>query len=288
MSKQKEKTTKSGFWQSLKRVFSDERTGFAFGIVIVVFTIYVLLAMVSFFFTGSGDYSVIMSDNVLTEDITNWTGYGGAVIADCLMRRWFGVASFVLLWFLLVVGLRLMRVKVVALWKAFLGTAFLTIWLSLLLDVAFGKLCQNIYLVPGGAHGVWLDNLLNGAIGFTGTLLLLIGTGLLFAVFAFSSTIPWLRRCFARKKQSSAEPQPEVEASVIDEPSEADDLLQPESDDNLQDDLANIGVTIVNSDDEPELVTEHVPVESADVSADVSEQTTIETVDTNANDDTVE
>ena len=103
MSKQKEKTTKSGFWQSLKRVFSDERTGFAFGIVIVVFTIYVLLAMVSFFFTGSGDYSIIMSDNVLTEDITNWTGYGGAVIADYLMRRWFGVASFVLLWFLLVV-----------------------------------------------------------------------------------------------------------------------------------------------------------------------------------------
>lgn len=288
MSKQKEKTTKSGFWQSLKRVFSDERTGFAFGIVIVVFTIYVLLAMVSFFFTGSGDYSVIMSDNVLTEDITNWTGYGGAVIADYLMRRWFGVASFVLLWFLLVVGLRLMRVKVVALWKAFLGTAFLTVWLSLLLDVAFGKLCQNIYLVPGGAHGVWLDNLLNGAIGFTGTLLLLIGTGLLFAVFAFSSTIPWLRRCFARKKQPSAEPQPEVEASVIDEPSEADDLLQPESDDNLQDELANIGVTIVNSDDEPEIVTENVPVESADVSADVSEQTTIETVDTNANDDTVE
>lgn len=284
MSKQKEKTAKSGFWQSLKRVFTDERTCFAIGIIIVVLTIYVLLAMVSFFFTGSADYSIIASDNVVAEDITNWTGYSGAVIADYLINRWFGVASFMLLWFVLVAGLRLMRVKVVALWKAFLVSAFLTIWLSLLFDIAFGKLCQNIYLVPGGAHGVWLDKWLNGAIGFTGTLLLLIGTGLLFAVFAFSSTIPFLRRCFARKEQPAAPSEiPEVSETpetAVGESVESDEGADVV--DEPQDEPATIPMEIVSSTDEA--IIDEVPVESAPA----GEETTIETVDATDTNDAVD
>lgn len=284
MSKQKEKTAKSGFWQSLKRVFTDERTCFAIGIIIVVLTIYVLLAMVSFFFTGSADYSIIASDNVVAEDITNWTGYSGAVIADYLINRWFGVASFMLLWFVLVAGLRLMRVKVVALWKAFLVSAFLTIWLSLLFDIAFGKLCQNIYLVPGGAHGVWLDKWLNGAIGFTGTLLLLIGTGLLFAVFAFSSTIPFLRRCFARKEQPAVPSEiPEVSETpetAVGESVESDEGADVV--DEPQDEPATIPMEIVSSTDEA--IIDDVPVESAPA----GEETTIETVDATDTNDAVD
>lgn len=284
MSKQKEKTAKSGFWQSLKRVFTDERTCFAIGIIIVVLTIYVLLAMVSFFFTGSADYSIIASDNVVAEDITNWTGYSGAVIADYLINRWFGVASFMLLWFVLVAGLRLMRVKVVALWKAFLVSAFLTIWLSLLFDIAFGKLCQNIYLVPGGAHGVWLDKWLNGAIGFTGTLLLLIGTGLLFAVFAFSSTIPFLRRCFARKEQLAA-PSETPEVSETPETAVGESVESDEGADVVdepQDEPATIPMEIVSSTDEA--IIDEVPVESAPA----GEETTIETVDATDTNDAVD
>lgn len=284
MSKQKEKTAKSGFWQSLKRVFTDERTCFAIGIIIVVLTIYVLLAMVSFFFTGSADYSIIASDNVVAEDITNWTGYSGAVIADYLINRWFGVASFMLLWFVLVAGLRLMRVKVVALWKAFLVSAFLTIWLSLLFDIAFGKLCQNIYLVPGGAHGVWLDKWLNGAIGFTGTLLLLIGTGLLFAVFAFSSTIPFLRRCFARKEQPAVPSEiPEVSETpetAVGESVESDEGADVV--DEPHDEPATIPMEIVSSTDEA--IIDEVPVESAPA----GEETTIETVDATDTNDAVD
>lgn len=284
MSKQKEKTAKSGFWQSLKRVFTDERTCFAIGIIIVVLTIYVLLAMVSFFFTGSADYSIIASDNVVAEDITNWTGYSGAVIADYLINRWFGVASFMLLWFVLVAGLRLMRVKVLALWKAFLVSAFLTIWLSLLFDIAFGKLCQNIYLVPGGAHGVWLDKWLNGAIGFTGTLLLLIGTGLLFAVFAFSSTIPFLRRCFARKEQPAA-PSEIPEVSEMPETAVGESVESDENADVVdepQDEPATIPMEIVSSTDEA--IIDEVPVESAPA----GEETTIETVDATDTNDAVD
>ncbi|MGN0186779.1 MAG: DNA translocase FtsK 4TM domain-containing protein [Paludibacteraceae bacterium] len=285
MSKQK---VKNGFWQSLKRVFTDERTCFAIGIVIVVMTVYVLLAMVSFFFTGADDYSIIASDNVVPEDITNWTGYSGALIADYLINRWFGVASFVLLWCLLVVGLRLMRVKIVALWKAFLGSAFLTVWLSLLFDVAFGKLCQNIYLVPGGAHGVWLDKWLNGAIGFTGTLLLLIGTGLLFAIFAFSSTIPFLRRCFAKKEKPTDTPQTEAVENPI------DDTQEP-TNDTLVDDVScdtpdSVVVELVPADDENDANNDNATdIESVSPETEpISDETAIETVDTTDTDDAVD
>lgn len=311
-----EKEKKLGFFGKLKQVLTDERTQFCIGIVLIFFALYVVLAMASFFVSGADDWSVVQNyQNEKSKveqlresgaDVTaaekklkelhsstkNWTGYGGAVLSEALINRSFGIGTFALVWFVVMVALRLMRVKVMPLWKAFLAASFITVWLSLTLDFCLGTLLQKHYVLVGGAHGRFLDSFLVANLGFTGTLLLIIGTGLVFAVLAFSSTIPALRRIFhPQKDEAEVETEPETNpAETVPEavaPEDAGDGELP-------------GVEIVTNTDTPEDLPFEIvrdPKEDEEtpengeknVAADANEEpkTTIETVDTSANDDTV-
>lgn len=86
----------------MKMFFTNERTRFITGLVIAIITIYIGLSLISFFFTGGADQSKI--ENVPLSDlltnrgsVENWTGVRGAVLADLLMNRWFGISSFMIL-----------------------------------------------------------------------------------------------------------------------------------------------------------------------------------------------
>ncbi len=285
MSRKSEKTEKTGFWTTFKQVMTDERTCFAVGLVVSLLTLYVALAITSFFFTGAEDFSVVQcaaSGNTNCGPVKNWTGYNGAIMADFLVNRYFGVASLALLWFFFVLGFRLMKIKVMALWKAFLYSAFLTIWFSLFFDVAFGSVSKNLYVVLSGEHGIWLNTWLTEMIGFTGTILLLIGTGVVFAVFAFRSTLPLLRRLFSRKNKEELPENPENAEESSDEPILEDveiDVVTPENEDEYIDTRP---WTIVDEDDEQKEVSEKENEEKVDT------ETDIETVDTTETDDAAE
>lgn len=71
-----------GKFAMMKMFFTNERTRFITGLVIAIITIYIGLALISFFFTGGADQSKI--ENVpLTDLLTNrgsvenWTGVRG-------------------------------------------------------------------------------------------------------------------------------------------------------------------------------------------------------------------
>ena len=93
-------------FKGIRNFFTSERTRFITGLVISIVTIYVGLALISFFFTGGADQSKIenipLSDLVINRgSVENWTGVRGAFLADLLMNRWFGISSFLILFFLL-------------------------------------------------------------------------------------------------------------------------------------------------------------------------------------------
>lgn len=312
------KQKKAGFWTTLKQVLADERAHFAFGVALLFFSLYLALAMASFFFTGADDVSVIKSypemqskvdllrkqgaDNAacvqaekslreLHASVRNWTGYRGAVISERLVNRWFGVATFVVLWFVVVLALRLMKVKTMPLWKAFLSAAFLTVWLSLALDFCFGKLCENRYVIIGGAHGRFLDGFLTANIGFTGTLLLILGTGVLFAIFAFSSTVPALQRLLHRRKKAA---EPAAEPLADGQPDDLQDIepdVQPEPEvEESETTLIDTANWTLVTDDENEEEPIDIPVETNDAADDAQPEPAadIETIDATATDDAVD
>lgn len=251
----KQNAPKESWTVLLKAFFSNERTRFITGLVISIFTIYVGLALLSFFFTGAADQSKI--ENVPLGDllinrgsVENWTGVRGAVLADMLMNRWFGISSFMILFFMGSVGARLMNLSRVSLLRRFLLSAALLIWGSLFFAFVFISGYEDSYIYLGGQHGYYLSEMMINNIGIPGTILLLLGLFLVIAVFTSRKTIPFLQNLFSfgwlktRLKKKADEdadtPQPENagraaassqrEVPAADQPDEA-----PETDEYIFD-----------------------------------------------------
>jgi S-DNA-T family DNA segregation ATPase FtsK/SpoIIIE len=216
----------------IKNFLTNERTRFISGLIISILTIYAGLALLSFFFTGAADQSKIenlpLSNLVVYKgSVNNWTGVRGAYLANLLMNHWFGISSFMLLYFFGSVGAKLMNFKRISIIKRFLFSAALLIWGSLFFAFVFIKGYEDSFIYLGGQHGYYLSELLTNNIGIPGMMLLLAGTGLIIAVLSSRQTIPFLQRVFTFhwvknpfKKQSRGE---DISEGVSITPEDTDD-----------------------------------------------------------------
>lgn len=187
---------------SLKAFFTNERTRFITGLILSFLTIYIGLSLISFFFTGAADQSKI--ENIPVSDLVanrgtveNWTGVRGAYLSDLLMNRWFGVSSFMILFFLGSLGGKLMNLAQVSLMRRFLFSAATLIWGSIFFAFVFISGYEDTFIYLGGQHGYYISEQLITNIGIPGTILLLLGTLLIIAVFTSKQTIPFLKRLFS-------------------------------------------------------------------------------------------
>ncbi|MDH6342716.1 S-DNA-T family DNA segregation ATPase FtsK/SpoIIIE [Parabacteroides sp. PFB2-12] len=234
--KRKEKK-EGGFFKSLKAFLANERTQYITGLIICLFTIYIGLALISFFFTGGADQSKIenvpLSDLVAYKgSVENWTGVRGAYLADLLMNQWFGISSFLILIFFGTLGARLMKLTKANLLKRFLFCGSMMIWGSVFLAFLFVKGYEDTFVYLGGLHGYYISEWLISNIGIPGTVLLLLGTGLIIAIFSSKRTVPFLQRLLSfgwmkRKKKKEKPEEPEFQFGE-NEPEEVMD--NPESD----------------------------------------------------------
>ncbi len=227
-------SSEEGKLNSIKLFFTNERTRFVTGLVIMFFTLYIGLALISFFFTGGADQSKI--EHVPVGDllanrgsVANWTGVRGAYISDLLMNRWFGISSFMILFFFASWGAKLMSLKRVALFRRFLFSAVMLVWGSVFCAFFFIKGYEDSFIYLGGQHGYYISEMLINNIGIPGTLLLLIGSFLIISVFVSKKTIPFLQKVFtfgwlSRFKKGNRQPD-----SEDDEGNENDRVFDTES-----------------------------------------------------------
>lgn len=187
---------------ALKAFFANERTRFVTGLIVMIITLYIGLALISFFFTGGADQSKI--ENVPITDllanrgsVENWTGVRGAFISDLLMNRWFGISSFMILFFFGSWGAKLMSLKRVALFRRFLFSAVMLVWGSVFFAFFFIKGYEDSFIYLGGQHGYYISEVLINNIGIPGTLLLLVGSFLIISIFISKKTIPFLQKVFS-------------------------------------------------------------------------------------------
>ena len=164
-------------FKGIRNFFTSERTRFITGLVISIVTIYVGLALISFFFTGGADQSKIenipLSDLVINRgSVENWTGVRGAFLADLLLSR-------------------------VSLLKRFLFSAAMLIWGSLFFAFIFIRGYEDTFIYLGGQHGYYLSEVMMNNIGIPGTVLLLVGLFLIVAIFTSKRTIPFLQNVFS-------------------------------------------------------------------------------------------
>lgn len=210
------------FFESVKQYSTSERVHFVVGLLICFFTIYIGIAMISYFFTGAADQSIV--NNLVVSDlvskkgvVSNWAGIRGAYLSDVIMNRWFGIPSFFLLYFLGSVGFKLMKLCRINLFRRFLSCSVLTVWSSLLLAFVFSGMKELSFFHLGGLHGYHLSEWLRNNIGYIGIILTLLAGFILIAVFTSRQTVPVLqsRLSFGNRKKRKNEVSVDKDTSYV-------------------------------------------------------------------------
>ncbi|WP_289132343.1 DNA translocase FtsK [uncultured Bacteroides sp.] len=204
------------FFEKVSTLLKSETVHFVIGLVLVIFSVYLLLAFTSFFFTGAADQSIIDGGSAqelisTNNGVKNYAGSRGAQLASYLINDCFGVSSFLILVFLAVAGLKLMRVRVVRLWKWFVGCSLMLVWFPVFFGFGVGGLDKDSFLYLGGMHGYNVSNWLVSQVGAPGVWLLLLVTAICFLIYLSTRTIIWLRRLFSLsflKRKEKAESAP--------------------------------------------------------------------------------
>jgi len=94
--------------------FKSETTHFVIGLISVIFSVYLLLAFISFFFTGAADQSILDNQQPgelmqTTNHVKNYAGARGAQLAEFLINECFGIAACFIILFLAVAGMKMIK-----------------------------------------------------------------------------------------------------------------------------------------------------------------------------------
>ena len=89
----------------IKNFLKSETTHFVFGLICVIFAVYLLLALTSFFFTGAADQSILDNQQpgelIQTgNQVKNYAGARGAQLSEYLINNCFGLAAYFIVAFL--------------------------------------------------------------------------------------------------------------------------------------------------------------------------------------------
>ncbi len=189
MKKKKTKNTSAGKKGSHKKsgFFQDDRVRFITGFFFILFGLYLLFALISYFFTWKADQSFEYGKvfSVASVVVQNWAGKTGAYLSYLLINKWFGVFSFTIPLFIMDIGIRFFKIKTAPLRKVFWFLFFITLLGSLTIAYILGS--SNGYLGSGfgGSFGFFTVEWLNSLLGKVGSAFLLIFFNTAFILYYF-------------------------------------------------------------------------------------------------------
>ena len=237
MAKKKRKNIKkkSAVGSKPKKRFIDflrsERVHFIGGVIIAFFGIFGLMAMISFFFTGAADQSIVDNKsfweliNDKTVHVENWTSTGGAILSERMINGGFGIFSLLIPIFAIYLGLLLMKVTNISFFKVFFLTAFALIGGSIASAFALGKLFPKSHIIWGGSHGNQIEAMLEKTIGWPGVALVVLLLALVFVVLLRKTSMHRIQQSLinTKPKFSTSVKEPTMEFSQINNEQEEED-----------------------------------------------------------------
>ncbi len=188
----KAKPTKSKFKFEFS-FFKDPRFALAMGFFLLIISLFLFIAFLSYLFTGKADQSVVESwiGNIVEsgQEAENWLGLIGAVISHYLVFKWMGISAFFIPPLLFFLGFRLVfKRDLISLFSAFIFSVFAGLWLSLLLGYITHSLAgvNEVGFLSGGL-GYELAKISDGLFGW-GTFLILVLSLFIFIIYYFNIT----------------------------------------------------------------------------------------------------
>jgi len=185
----------------IDKIFSNERINFVVGFCLLVIAGYMVWAFVSYFTTGAADQSMIeqpLEGEILNQngEFQNSCGSIGAYISWFFIKRCFGLASFIIPLFILLVSVNLMRAYKVNLLKWFMCLAIIMIWASVTMAKFLAPFFNDACFNPGGDHGLAICQQIEGFIGAPGLTALLGLIAVAFLTYLSMETIIIIRKIF--------------------------------------------------------------------------------------------
>jgi len=164
-------------------LYNNEKLSKTVGLLLFVFSIFLLLAFSSFLFTWKVDQDIINHYWSNPEiEVDNWLGKVGAYISHQFIFNGFGVSSFLFVFLSFILGFRILfKIKLLPLGKSFTYAVFAIIWLS----ITFGFLFHD-HAILGGVFGFQSNLWLKSILGNIGIGLLLLLSLFLFLIFNFN------------------------------------------------------------------------------------------------------
>ena len=257
-------------------------TKFIIGIILVFVALFMLIAFSSFLYSGAADYSIVDTQNfndfyydliAQNKGAKNICGAFGALTAYTFINKWFGVASYFIPIFLVLLGLKLIgsfRIRII---RIFILMGIVMIWLSLLLSaltIDIPALGDTFYYL-GGYSGMqivrWL-RLMIGSPGVYGALALIA----IFVLLYLSSRTIDVIRSMTRLERIKSFGNPLKSLLHRSDDDEEEELETEDDPDSFEDPTAHV---IDLTDQKPE---EEEPLSPLPKVGEPAEQTTAEPV----------
>ena len=200
MAKKKNTRKTPSFTETIGlNILQNDLFNFIFGILLFVFSMWMIVAFISYFSTAAADQSLVMemrSGDWLNKDriFMNMCGPMGALISDFFIARCFGFSAFIVPVFLCVVGLKMIKAYKANLLKCFLCFSIVMVWCSVVLAKFLTPFVGDEVYNPGGGHGEYISCWLENVIGTPGLVAMLAVVAILFLTYLTSETINVIRK----------------------------------------------------------------------------------------------
>lgn len=212
---------------SIKSLTLSKQQKFVLGCLLVLFSIALLVAFISFYANGQWqtDQSAVSQLGDRDEVVQNWLGKFGAYLADLIVYRGFGLASFIIVRLFFLTGLFLALELST---KKLKNTWFWDLFAIIIVSILFGFFATSAPEL-GGTIGYELNLFLQDYIGKTGTLLSLLFGLIVYLIFKIKVSPEKIQSYFDSTKKEF-----KSELDSIKKPQQQEQDLEPESAYNLE------------------------------------------------------
>lgn len=174
--------------------YKNQKTLVITGILLILTSLFLLMAFTSYLYHWNEDNSLIFRGSntswwgLITDSglkSSNIMGKVGLFVSYFFITSWFGVSSYLIALFMLMLGFRMIFSVKLPLVTIARYVVFLLIWLSITLALLFES-NPKFGFGMGGYVGVFINNFLTTFIGVSGIVIILIFSFLAFSILEFN------------------------------------------------------------------------------------------------------
>lgn len=207
---------KKGLFSRIRSFFTGDKFKYTIGLFLFVFALFLLIAFISFLFSGHADQSKLdipWRELLANPDIQvqNKAGKTGAYLSEVIINRGYGVSSFLLVYMLMVTAFQFFNRPFVRFWRTLFLSFITMVWISLFMGLMMMNTNIDSFLYLGGENGYYIAVWLSSLVGYIGTFFLLVCGLFLIILFSTDKFIPWLKKLFRRKNATGFYKEPGVE-----------------------------------------------------------------------------